>query len=485
MRNGLKLASGPLVAAVLLLIPAPEGLDVAAWRTVAVAAWMALWWVTEAIPIAATALLPMALFPLLEILPIRATTAPYANPLVFLFLGGFILAAALERWNLHRRIALVVIGAMGTEPKRIIAGFMLAAALLSMWVSNTATAMMMLPIGLSVIELTKRDEAEAVQAPFAIALLLGLAYGCSIGGMATLIGTPTNAFLVGFLEETYSYDIAFADWMMLGLPLALIGLLVAFALLTSVLFPVNVAAIPGGRAFIADELQGLGPMQAPERRVALVFGTVALLWILRPQLTPFVPGLSDTGIGMIGAVLLFIVPSGSTDRKTALLTWRHAERIPWGVLLLFGGGLSLAAAISSTGLAMWIGEQLTLFASWPPLALMLLVVLVIVFLTELTSNVATVAAFVPILASIAISIGENPLVLLVPATLAASAAFMLPVATPPNAIVYGSGALTIPQMARAGLVLNVAFILLTTLIAYLLMPIMLDVTFGTLPLWAD
>ncbi|GAB5517933.1 MAG: DASS family sodium-coupled anion symporter [Rhodothermales bacterium] len=485
MRDGLKLASGPLAALVLLVLPTPEGLDEAAWRTVAVAAWMALWWVTEAIPIAATALLPMALFPLLEILPIRATTAPYANPLVFLFLGGFILAAALERWNLHRRIALVVIRAMGTEPKRIVAGFMLAAALLSMWVSNTATAMMMLPIGLSVIELTKQDDGTAVQSPFAIALLLGLAYGCSIGGMATLIGTPTNAFLVGFLDETYGYEIAFADWMMLGLPLTLIGLLVAFALLTTVLFPVKVAAIPGGRAFIHDELRKLGPMRAPERRVALVFGTVALLWILRPQLSPFVPGLSDTGIGMIGAVLLFIVPSGSADRKTALLTWRHAERIPWGVLLLFGGGLSLAAAISGTGLALWIGEQLTLFANWPPLALMLLVVLVIVFLTELTSNVATVAAFVPILASIAVGIGENPLVLLVPATLAASAAFMLPVATPPNAIVYGSGALTIPQMARAGLVLNVAFILLTTLIAYLLMPIMLDVTFGSLPAWAE
>lgn len=457
-----------------LLLPAPEDVPPAAWRTAAVGALMAVWWMTEALPLAATALVPLVLFPLLEVADFSAAAAPYANPLIFLFMGGFLLAMAMERWALHRRLALSIINRMGTRPLAIIAGFMTATAFLSMWVSNTATAMMMLPIGLSVVELVRhRTGTDAEQTHFAIVLMLVIAYGSSIGGIGTLIGTPTNALLAGFMAETYDVEISFVGWMQLGLTLVVVALPLVFLLLTKVIFPIRLREIPGGRAFIQGELRALGPMSRPEKAVAAVFVGTAVLWIVRPLLGGVLPALTDAGVAMTSALLLFILPA-NLRRGTALLDWEHARRLPWGVLLLFGGGLSLAAAIQETGLAAWIGEQMALLGDLPLIVILLAVVTVVTFLTELTSNTATAAAFLPVLASVSLGIGQDPLWLGVPAALAASCAFMMPVATPPNAIVYGSSFVTIRHMARAGFVLNLLFIVLITLLTAFLLPRIFD-----------
>ncbi len=486
-RQWIGLVLGPALFLLLWALPVPAGLEAAAWRTAAVGALMAVWWITEAIPIPATALLPLVLFPVLGIGGIREAAAPYANPLVFLFMGGFMLALGMQRWGLHRRIALNIIRRIGTRPRSIVAGFMIATALLSMWVSNTATAMMMLPIGLSVIELVRpgRTAAEAVAdgQPFAVALMLGIAYAASIGGLGTTIGTPTNAFMVGFMDEAYGYQIGFAQWMLVGLPIVLVGIPLAFWVLTRLVFPVKIDTLPGGRRLIEAELEQLGPIGRGEALVAGVFGAVALLWITRPLLAGLVPGLSDAGIAMLGAVLLFLLPV-DLPRGVFVLNWRTAEELPWGVLILFGGGLSLAAAINDTGLAAWIGAALGGIGSWPAWLVLLVITSVVIFLTELTSNVATAAAFLPILASAATGLGENPLLFVVPAAIASSCAFMLPVATPPNAIVYGSGVLTVPQMARAGIWLNVLFVLLAVGVTYTLAGVVFDMDLGTVPSWA-
>ncbi len=440
-----------------------------AWRTAAVGILMAVWWMTEAIPISATALLPLALFPLLGIADIRAAAAPYANPLVFLFLGGFLIAAGMERWNLHRRLALRIIAMMGPRPYAILAGFMIAAAFLSMWVSNTATALMMLPIGLSVAELVRRTDSKEV-AHFTIGLMLIIAYSCSIGGIATLVGTPPNAFFAGFMLETYSVSVGFVEWMQVGLPMALIALPLMYFVLTRVVYPIKIREIPGGAAFIHSELTAMGRMSRPEKMVMILFVTAAILWMTRPLLTPMIPGLSDAGIAMGVGLLFFLLPV-DVSKRVFLLEWNDAERLPWGLLILFGGGLSLAAAINDTGLAAWLGAQAGLIEHWPVFLIILVIATTIIFLTELTSNIATVAAFLPIVASVGVGLGESPLVFAVPAVLAASCAFMLPVATPPNAIVYSSEYVTIPRMARAGILLNILFVFLVSLIGYALVPL--------------
>lgn len=440
-----------------------------AWRVAAVGILMAIWWMTEAIPISATALLPLALFPLLGIADIRAAAAPYANPLVFLFLGGFLIAAGMQRWNLHRRLALRIIAMMGPRPYAILAGFMIAAAFLSMWVSNTATALMMLPIGLSVAELVRRTDSKEM-AHFSIGLMLIIAYSCSIGGIATLVGTPPNAFFAGFMLETYDVSVGFVEWMQIGVPMALIALPLMYFVLTRVVYPVKIREIPGGAAFIRSELAAMGRMSRPEKMVMALFVTAAVLWMTRPLLAPTIPGLSDAGIAMGVGLLFFLLPVDVPNR-VFLLEWDDAERLPWGLLVLFGGGLSLAAAINNTGLATWLGAQAGLIEHWPIFLIILAIVTTIIFLTELTSNIATVAAFLPIVASVGIGLGESPLVFAVPAVLAASCAFMLPVATPPNAIVYSSEYVTIPRMARAGIFLNILFIFLVTLIGYALVPL--------------
>ncbi|MEM9292144.1 MAG: SLC13 family permease [Acidobacteriota bacterium] len=494
--------SGLGLFALMAAAPAPQGLTEAAWSTAAVGVLMAVWWMTEALPIPATALLPLVLFPLLGIASSSAAAAPYANPLIYLFLGGFLIALAMERCGLHRRVALAVLGRAGTRPSQLVGAFLLASAGLSMWISNTATALMMLPIALSVVAL--RDPAPSLGAqngaanedstsedatsrgigrkpeassPFALCLLLAVAYGANVGGMATLIGTPTNALLAGFMLETYGRELSFARWLLAALPVTIVGLVSIHLLLTRVLFPLSRLQVSGSPELLRRESAALGPWSAAQRRVATVFLLVAAAWMTRPLLSRWVDGLSDTGIALAGALLLFLLPSGDESPSAGdapawnpLLTWDDARRLPWGVLLLFGGGLSLAAAIRDTGLAQWIGGGLSALADWPTLALTLTLTAVVVLLTELTSNTATAAAFLPVLASVAAALSRDPLVFLLPATLAASCAFMLPVATPPNAIVYGSERVPLPQMARAGLWLNLLFTLLVGLWGALVMP---------------
>jgi sodium-dependent dicarboxylate transporter 2/3/5 len=468
------LVFGPLLFLTVLLLPAPEGMPPVAWRTAAVGAWMAVWWITEAIPIAATSLLPLAAFPLLEIRSIDAAAAPYANPIIFLFMGGFMIAGAFQKWGLHRRVALGTVRALGTRPPNVIAGFMLATAVLSMWVSNTATTVMMLPIGLSVIGLVRRpQEDEAVTPPtdpernLERCMMLGIAYASSIGGLGTLIGTPPNALLAGFMEESYGIRIGFAQWMAVGVPLVVVALPLAWLLLTRVLFRVAEAEIPGSRELFARQRSELGALSRPEVALAGITALVGLAWVFQPLLARVVPGISDAGIAIVGALLLFVLPA-SVERGEFLLDWETAARLPWDVLLLFGGGLSLAGAISGSGLADWIGDALAGLDAWPIVGVTVAVTTVVIFLTELTSNTATAAAFLPVVGSVAVGMGEHPLLLAVPAALAASCAFMLPVATPPNAIVYGTGLIRIPEMARAGLALNFLFIGLITALTYTL-----------------
>jgi sodium-dependent dicarboxylate transporter 2/3/5 len=475
-RSGLFI--GPALFGLLLASPPPEDLPLAGMHVAAVAVLMAVWWITEAIPIPATALLPLLLFPLLDAGTIRDAAAPYANPLIFLFLGGFMMALAMQRWGLHRRIALHIIRRMGTRPSSLIAGFMISAAFLSMWVSNTATAMMMLPIGLSVIELAGKDGAPPQGGdPFAVALLLGIAYACSIGGLGTLIGTPPNAFMAAFLSETHGIEIGFAQWMMVGVPIVVIALPLTFLVLTRIAFPVHRCRLSGGRELISRELEAIGPMSRAEKMVAGVFVLTAGSWILRPLLGRWIAGLSDPGIAIAAATLLFLLPL-DLRRGVFLLNWDWARRVPWDVLLLFGGGLSLAAAIQGSGLASWTAQGLEALSAWPTPLIVIAAVGLIIFLTELTSNTATTAAFLPILASVAIAIGKEPLLLVVPAALAASCAFMLPVATPPNAIVYGSKKLTIPQMLRAGILLNIALIGVITAMTFTLVPLVFGIHTG-------
>jgi solute carrier family 13 (sodium-dependent dicarboxylate transporter), member 2/3/5 len=455
-----------------------------AWRTTAVAALMAVWWVTEAIPIPATALVPLVLFPVIGVRPIGEVAPAYANPVIFLFMGGFVLALAMERCDLHRRIALRVVRFVGMKPHLLILGFMVATAFLSMWVSNTATTVMMLPIALSVVHLVRSREVReqtAAERNLGLGLMLGVAYASSIGGLATLIGTPPNALLAAFMLETYGVQIGFAEWMLVGVPLVLVTLPVSWFALARVIYPVDREEIGGSRQLVEEVYRSLGPISPAQVRVAMVFVLTALLWIVRPLLEGWVPGLSDTGIAIAAAVSLFMIPSG--DGQRMLMDWRTAERLPWGVLLLFGGGLALAGAVQGSGLAEWIGNSVG-GLGLPTVAMILVVTLVTIFLTELTSNTATAAAFLPLLAGVAVGIGENPLLLVVPAALAATCAFMLPVATPPNAIVYGSGYVTVPQMVRAGVWLNALFAVAITLLTYSLVIWVFGVEIGTLPEWA-
>jgi sodium-dependent dicarboxylate transporter 2/3/5 len=475
--------AGILVFLIMIMLPAPEGLPIEGWYTAAVAALMGIWWITEALPIPATALLPIVMLPIMNISPIGDATSPYANPLIFLFMGGFVIAQAMERWDLHKRIALNIVSFVGVKPSSIIMGFILASAFLSMWVSNTATALMMLPIALSVLKLVESQKENSEKINFEIVLVLAIAYGCNIGGMGTIIGTPPNALLAGFMSENYGLEIGFAQWMMVGVPLLLIGLPILYFLLAKVIYPIQLEELPGGKRLIEQKMSNLGTISNAEKKVAAVFVFTALMWICRPILSDFIPGLSDAGIAIGAAVLLFVIPEDLQKGKF-LLSWSDAEELPWGVLILFGGGLSLASAISSTGLAEWIGQGVGVVGTWPIFVLVGVVVLLIIFLTEITSNTATTAAFLPILASLAIGLGENPLILAIPAALGASCAFMLPVATPPNAIVYGSGKISIPEMSKAGLWLNFTFILLLTVGTFALVNFVFGIEVGVLPAWA-
>jgi sodium-dependent dicarboxylate transporter 2/3/5 len=488
-RVGLWLGAG--IFALLLILPPPDGLTPSGWRTAAVAALMAVWWITEAIPVYATGLLPLALFPLLGVISIDVAAGPYANPLIFLFMGGFMIALAMQRWGLHKRLALKLLTITGTGARSLVGGFMLATALLSMWVSNTATTMMMLPIAVSVLALlhAQADEATPTLAGFNTALVLAVAYGANIGGLATLIGTPPNALLAAYFNETYGVTIGFAEWMIVGLPLTAVLLILTWLLLTRVLHPLPNTQIDGAAVLLEAERAGLGPMSRGEKVVAVAFASAAFLWVFRPVLSDVLPWLrlSDPGIAMSIALFLFLVPSGERSASggaDGVLNWEWAAKLPWGVLLLFGGGLSLAAAAGATGLSEWIGTGMSAWGGLNTVLLLLAVVTVVVFLTEVTSNTATTATLLPVLAAAAIALGENPLLLCIPAALAASCAFMLPPATPPNAIVFGSGQVSIPQMARAGVWVNVISIVVLVALSYLLAAPVFDIVPGELPQWA-
>lgn len=458
--------------------PGEGALTPEARAVAAICALMAVWWITEPIPLPAVSLLPVVLLPLLGARTLDQAAAPYADRFIFLFLGGFILAEGIERWGLHRRFALRTVLLVGTQPRMMILGLMGATAFLSMWINNTSTAVMMLPIGLSVATLiAERGGRKDASDNFATCAVLGIAYAATIGGVATLIGTAPNVFLAGFIEETYGRDLGFLEWMQFGTPLAAVFLLATWALLTRVTMPVGRTAIPGGRDRLRDELRALGPMTSAQRRVLWLFGLAVVLWVSRDALAgwewlaraaPAVRRLDDPIIAVLVAVLLFLTPSGRT-RGEALMDWRTAVRLPWGVLLLFGGGLSLAAAMRATALDVWIGGRFHVLADMPAWVIVLVVVAAIVFLSEVASNTAVAAAFLPIIGGLAKGMGVDPLLLVIPAAVAASYAFMLPVGTPPNALAYATGKVSIPQMARAGLALNVMAIALITVSAFTLL----------------
>ena len=435
---------------------------------------MGVWWATEAVPVAVTALVPLALFPMLGILDIQSAANPYANKTIYLFFGGFLLATAIQKWDLHKRIALFVLENAGSNGASLIFGFMLTAALISMWVMNTATTIMLLPIGLAVITVVKETVtglSEKEMESFQLALLLGIAYGATIGGMSTLIGTGPNGMLAAFMADNYDLDISFVDWMKVGVPLSVIMLPCSWLILTRVIYKVEFETSQETKDLLTNMKQELGKFDGAEFKVFVVFVLTALTWMLRTVLDDIngLQGLSDAGIAMISALFLFLLPSGDKEKKGALLEWNDAqENVPWGLLVLFGGGLSLANAVQATGLAVWMGNLIPQGISIA--LIVILVVTMIIFLTELTSNMATTATFLPVVAAIAIQSDFNPILVTAAVALAASCAFMLPVATPPNAIVFGSGLIRVPQMAKAGFLINVLGILVVSFIAVVSVP---------------
>jgi sodium-dependent dicarboxylate transporter 2/3/5 len=485
----LGLILGPLSAAVLYLV-LPEarvdesgqliaGLTREGRLTVAAGAWLAAWWLTEAIPIEAAGLLPLALFPLLGVATMRQAAAPFANEVIFLFMGGMLLGAGLERWNLHKRIALMIMLAAGTRPDRLIAGIMIAAAFISMWVSNTATAVMMLPIAAGVVRLMIDRSAapDLERRHFGSAAMLAVAYGASIGGVATLIGTPPNGVMAAFVKERYDDSIGFARWMGVGLPTMLVLLPVAWVLLTRSVFRLPRSPLPDAAGLLRAELAALGPMSRGERSVLLVFAAAAIAWIFREPISLalglYTPRdgrgpdlwLTDAGIAVIAALTLFILPAG---KRVPVLDWRAASRIPWGVLLLFGGGLSLAEAVTTHGVDEAIGRAFHGLAGLHPIVIVLSVTAVVIFVTEIGSNTAVTTTFLPVVAALSSRLDLPPYPLLLAVALSASCAFMMPGGTPPNALVFSAGHLRVHEMVKAGFWLNLAAIAVITAVAWLL-----------------
>jgi sodium-dependent dicarboxylate transporter 2/3/5 len=470
------LVLGPLLFTFTLLFFKPEGLSPEGVAVLATTIWVAIWWILEVVPIAVTAMLPIILFPITGAMELSTTTAAFGHKYVFLYIGGFVLAIAIEKWNLHKRIALTVINIIGTSVSKIILGFMIATAFLSMWISNTATTVMMLPIGMAIIlqlkdnPNTKVDENEI----FGKALMLSIAYSASIGGVATLIGTPPNLIFAGILEEQYNVEMTFSKWIIYGLPISIILLFICWKYMTTVAFSFTQKDFPGGKAEIKRLLKNLGKISYEEKTVLIVFCITAFLWMTRSFLiSKLIPAIDDTIIAMASATILFILPTKKRKEKK-IINWESAVKLPWGILLLFGGGLALAEGFKTSGLAVWIGAQVTQFDNLPLFALLFVLILAVNFLTEITSNLATTAMLLPVIAPIALILDVHPFTLMVGITVAASCAFMLPVATPPNAIVFGSGYLKIPDMMRTGILMNVISVILITLITYYLLPFLWD-----------
>ena len=475
IQKSLFLISGPLLFLAMQFFSPPAGMSESAYSLLSITLWMALWWVTESVPIAITALLPIILFPMTGAVDLQTTTASYGHKYIFLYMGGFMLAIAIEKWNLHKRIALNIIKIIGTNISKIILGFMVATAFLSMWISNTATAVMMLPIAMSIVaQLQDNPNTEKNEnLIFGKALMLSIAYSASIGGMATLIGTPPNLVFAGYVEETYGIEITFLQWLKFGVPIAIPLLVIAWLYLTKFAFKFKQKEFPGGKEEINRLLVLIGPMKREEKLVSSIFVLTAFCWITRSFiLQEFFPFIDDTIIAMTAGILLFVIPA--SDFKKRLITWEDAVKLPWGIILLFGGGMALAAGFQITGLASWLGAQMSIFQGLSLLVLVFVVITLVNFFTEFTSNLATTAMLLPILAPIAISLNMNPYMLMVACTIAASCAFMMPVATPPNAVVFGSGYLRIPDMIKSGIWMNIISILFLTLMVYYFLPIIWD-----------
>ena len=487
---------GPALCILLLLLPVPQGMKPEAWKVLAVTVLMAVWWITEAIPIPATGLLPIVLFPALGVLSGKDAAAPYADDVIYLFMGGFFLAVTMERWNLQRRIALNTIKLVGDSPDRLVLGFMIATGFISAWVSNTATAMMMVPIGLAVIsEITGLTPVQikagstisgASDLNFGRALMLGIAFAASIGGLATIIGTPPNAILVGIVKKMYNYEITFVSWIMVGGPLAVVTLVVTWLILSKFLFPTTSFSQGDAARVIDDEIARLGPITREEKGVAIVGATMATLWIISGFVFKYFPALkfvNDSTIAIGGALMLFAWPL-NLKKGEFLLNWETAVKIPWDVVLLFGGGLAIANGFQRSGLTLYIAQQFQHLAGLHIYILITLIVVFTIALTEVTSNTAVATLLVPIMGAVAMAMGINPLGPMIAAAIAASYAFMLPVATPPNAVAYGSGCFTIKNMAIAGIWINLACFVLIPVIIYFLIPLFWGENLSATPQWA-
>ena len=466
---------GPVMFFLTLLFFNPPGLNDASRAVLASSLWIAIWWITEALPIAVTALLPMILFPITGGMELADTTAAYGHKLVFLTLGGFIIAIAIEKWNLHKRIALHIISYIGTDLKMIILGFMVATAFLSMWISNTATSVMMLPIGIVIIKQIQdnSDFSGSASNTFAKALMLSIGYSASIGGVSTLIGTPTNMVLAGAISQIYDYEISFLEWFIFGFPLSIMILFFSWYYLTRIAFSFEQKRLPGGRAEISKLKKDLGKITFEQKAVSFVFFAAAFCWITKNFLLKNIfPRIDDTIISIFFATLLFLI--NVKGKKEKILKWEDTQRLPWGVLLLLGSGMSFAKAVDSSGLSVWVGTQISAFGTMNLFILLVLLITVVNFLTEIASNMATIAMMLPILAPIALEFDLHPFVLMVAAAAAASCAFMLPVATPPNAVVFGSGYLKINDMVKNGFLLNLTSIVIIALMVYFALPILWD-----------
>ncbi|AIF44192.1 DASS family sodium-coupled anion symporter [Virgibacillus sp. SK37] len=482
------LIAGPVLFLIILLFFSPADLSKEGIAILASTAWIAVWWMTEAIPIPATSLLPIILFPLTGGLDIDSTTSSYGSDTIFLFMGGFMIALAMEKWNLHRRIALTIISVIGTNTERIILGFMVSTGFLSMWISNTATAMMMVPIGLAIIyqisDALQDDptiDTSKENFGFGKAMMLSIAYSASLGGIATLIGTPPNAALAGVIKEMYGIELSFASWMLFGVPIAWGFIFIVWFYLVKIAYPLKVKQLPGGQTVIKEEKKKLGLPSFEEKAVFVVFTLTAFAWITRSFiLTAINPNISDAIIAMSAAIILFIIPA-KNNKGDFLLDWQTAIKLPWGILLLFGGGLAIASGFTASGLSDWIGGQLNALQGINIFIVLLLVAALVIFLTEITSNTATANMMYPIMAALAVALGIHPYAVMIVAAIAASCAFMLPVATPPNAVVFGSGYLRIPDMAKAGFALNISGILLVTLAVYYLLPLVWGIDLTTIP----
>lgn len=478
-RQKIGLVFGPVLFITMLVMPLPEGMSPEAARVAAVAFLMAAFWISEAVPIPATAMLPIFLFPALQVMSTAATTINYGNQINFLYIGGFMIAIAMQRWDLHRRIALTIIVRVGSNPQMLLLGFMLATALLSMWISNTATAMMMVPVAMAIIEQNKRHEhlenALVGDDPFGLSLMLGIAFAASIGGVSTLVGTPPNAILAGIAATVYDIEIIFFDWMKLAVPASATMLALTWFVLQLKLKDVHKSEEENRqlRASVRHELQDMGSITQEERHVAIVFGMVAVAWILRGLVDfPALVMVADSAIAMLGAFILFIIPA-RRENGGFLLDWETAKNIPWDVIILMGGGFALAAGFSESGLTEWLANQLSVLQGVHFFIIIAAVVLMVIFLTEMTSNAATATLFIPVMGALAVSMDLHPFALMVPAALAASMAFMLPVATPPNAIVFASRQIRIAQMASTGIKLNLIATVVISVISYFLLPLIL------------